>query len=69
MLDEDLLSEANRRAISQRLRRIADNLENSRITPDSYSLDAEWIGTSCTGRVFLKFSFWARPIPIPECQP
>lgn len=62
MVEVDLKSEESRQMMAKRLRYIADNLEHGRITPDSFALDAEWIGTRATGRVFLKLGFWTKPL-------
>jgi hypothetical protein len=62
MAELDLTSEKNRELIARRLRGIADNIEHGRVTADSFDYEAEWKGTSMTGRVFLKLGFWVRPL-------
>lgn len=70
--DLNLLTNENRQIIATRLRNIAKNVSEGVVTPDSFSLEAEWIakpplanGTkerTCSGRVFLSFAFWTKAI-------
>lgn len=77
MKDENLLSEAARKIIADKLRFTAEKIEKGQITPDSFDFDAEWVEEvphrtgykrkKPSGRVFLNLAYWTTPIEaLPE---
>ena len=77
MSEPNLPSEDTRKTIAAKLRFVAEKLEQGKITPDSYSFDAEWHEQpptraglqrrSPTGRVHLFLGYWTTAIKdLPE---
>ncbi len=71
-MTENLLDEKTRRSIAERLRYVAESIEQGRVTPHEYSLEAQWIpalpnkrgqmNTRPTGLTYLNLSYWITPI-------
>lgn len=76
-LDVSMLSDAGRQRIASRLRFIAERVADGTITPDAFSLEAEWHEQppartgmkrrKPTGRIRLNFDYWTTAVrDLPE---
>jgi hypothetical protein len=71
-METNLLAEDERKRMAQRLRYIANNIEQGQVSVHAYKLDAEWIpalpnkrgetNIRATGLTHLNLSFWTTPI-------